>query len=54
MVETAVKERDEAVETARRLLEENLALKAFLKEEGLIDESGQVIANGRKTTNSAQ
>lgn len=43
LVDTLQKERDKAVECARLLLVENRDLKAFLKENGLIDEFGQVI-----------
>ena len=45
LVDTLQKERDKAVERARRLLVENKDLKEFLKEKGLIDEFGQVIDN---------
>lgn len=43
IVDECQRERDEAVETARRLLEENLELKAFLKEKGLMNDAGEVI-----------
>lgn len=43
LVDTLQKERDKAVERARRLLVENKDLKEFLKEKGLIDEFGQVV-----------
>ena len=45
LVDTLQKERDKAVERARRLLVENKDLKEFLKEKGLIDEFGQVVDN---------
>ena len=38
-----IKERDEAVETARKLLLENKDLKDFLLEKGLVDENYEVI-----------
>lgn len=43
LVDTLQKERDKAVERARKLLVENKDLKEFLKEKGLIDEFGQVV-----------
>lgn len=43
LVDDLQKQRDKAVESARRLLVENRDLKEFLKEKGLIDEFGQVI-----------
>ena len=43
LVDSLQKERDQAVERARKLLVENKDLKEFLKEKGLIDEFGQVI-----------
>ena len=43
LVDNLQKERDKAVERARRLLVENKDLKEFLKEKGLIDEFGQVV-----------
>ena len=43
LVETLQRERDKAVECARKLLVENRDLKDFLKEKGLIDEFGQVV-----------
>lgn len=43
LVDNLQKERDKAVERARRLLVENKDLKDFLREKGLIDEFGQVI-----------
>lgn len=43
LVETLTKERDAAVETMRKLLDENNKIKRFLKEKGLIDETGKVI-----------
>ena len=43
LVDNLQKERDKAVERARKLLVENKDLKDFLKEKGLIDEFGQVI-----------
>ena len=43
LVDTLQKERDKAVERARRLLVENKDLKEFLREKGLIDEFGQVV-----------
>ena len=45
LVDTLQKERDKAVERARKLLVENKDLKEFLKEKGLIDEFGQVVDN---------
>jgi hypothetical protein len=45
LVDTLQKERDKAVERARRLLVENKDLKDFLKDKGLIDEFGQVVDN---------
>ena len=43
LVDDLQKQRDKAVESARRLLVENRDLKDFLREKGLIDEFGQVI-----------
>lgn len=43
LVDNLQKERDKAVERARRLLVENKDLKDFLKDKGLIDEFGRVI-----------
>lgn len=43
LVETLTKERDKAVEEVRKLLVENLDLKQYLREKGLIDEQGNVI-----------
>ena len=43
LVDDLQKQRDKAVESARKLLVENRDLKEFLKEKGLIDEFGQVI-----------
>lgn len=43
LVDSLQKERDKAVERARRLLVENKDLKDFLRDKGLIDEFGQVI-----------
>ena len=43
LVESLTKERDKAVERARKLLVENKDLKDFLREKGLIDKSGRVI-----------
>ena len=43
LVETLTKERDEAVEALRILLVENIDLKNFLKDQGLIDENGKII-----------
>ena len=43
IVDNLQKERDKAVERARRLLVENKDLKDFLRDKGLIDEFGQVI-----------
>ena len=43
LVDSLQKEKDKAVERARRLLVENKDLKDFLKDKGLIDEYGQVI-----------
>ena len=43
LVDSLQKDRDKAVERARRLLVENKDLKEFLKEKGLIDEFGQVV-----------
>lgn len=45
LVDSLQKERDKAVERARRLLVENKDLKEFLKDHGLIDEFGQVVDN---------
>ena len=45
LVDDLQKQRDKAVESARKLLVENRDLKEFLKERGLIDEFGQVIDN---------
>ena len=45
LVDSLQKERDKAVERARKLLVENKDLKDFLKDKGLIDEYGQVIDN---------
>ena len=45
LIDTLQKERDKAIERARRLLVENKDLKEFLKEKGLIDEFGQVVDN---------
>lgn len=45
LVEQMTKERDEAVETARRLLLENKDLKEFLQERGLIDDNYEVVEN---------
>ena len=46
LIEDLQKQRDKAVESARRYLVENKDLKEFLKEKGLMDEFGQVINNG--------
>lgn len=43
LVESLTKERDEAVETVRRLLVENIDLKNYMKSKGLLNENGQVI-----------
>lgn len=43
IVDQCQKERDEAVETARKLYVENNDLKHFLKSKGLIDELGRVV-----------
>ena len=43
IVDSLQKERDKAVERARRLLVENKDLKDFLRDKGLIDEFGKVI-----------
>lgn len=43
IVDECQRERDEAVETARRLLEENIDLKNYLKEKGLMNDTGEVI-----------
>lgn len=43
LVDSLQKDRDKAVERARKLLVENKDLKKFLKEKGLIDEFGRVI-----------
>ena len=43
LVDNLQKERDKAVERARKLLVENKDLKDFLKDKGLIDQFGQVI-----------
>lgn len=45
LVEELTKERDEAQEALRILLAENIDLKTFLSEKGLIDAQGQVIDN---------
>ncbi len=45
LVDNLQRERDKAVERARRLLVENKDLKDFLRDKGLIDEFGQVINN---------
>ena len=45
LVDNLQKERDKAVERARRLLVENKDLKDFLRDKGLVDEFGQVIDN---------
>lgn len=45
LVDMLQKERDKAVERARKLLVENKDLKEFLKDKGLIDEFGQVVDN---------
>ena len=45
LVDNLQKERDKAVESARKLLVENKDLKDFLKDKGLIDEYGQVIGD---------
>ena len=46
LVDEMQKKTDKAEERARVLLVENKDLKEFLKEKGLIDETGQVIDNG--------
>lgn len=46
LVDELQKKTDKAEERARVLLVENKDLKEFLREKGLIDESGQVIENG--------
>lgn len=43
LVESLTKERDSAVETMRRLLVENIDLKNYMKEKGLMDANGNVI-----------
>ena len=43
LVDDLQKQRDKAIESARKLLVENRDLKEFLKEKGLIDEFGKVI-----------
>ena len=43
LVDDLQKQRDKAIESARKLLVENRDLKEFLKEKGLIDEFGRVI-----------
>lgn len=43
LVDSLQKERDKAVERARKLLVENKDLKEFLRDHGLIDEFGQVV-----------
>lgn len=43
LVETLQKERDEAVETLRKIIVENIDLKDYLKSKGLIDEAGRVV-----------
>lgn len=45
LVERLTRERDEAVETARKLLLENKDLKDFLLEKGMVDENYEVIDN---------
>ena len=45
LVDNLQKERDKAVESARKLLVENKDLKDFLKDKGLINEYGQVISD---------
>lgn len=45
LVDNLQKERDKAVERARKLLVENKDLKDFLRDKGLIDQYGQVIDN---------
>ena len=45
LVDSLQKDRDKAVERARKLLVENKDLREFLKEKGLIDEFGRVIDN---------
>lgn len=45
LVDNLQKERDKAVERARKLLVENKDLKDFLRDRGLIDQYGQVIDN---------
>lgn len=45
-VETLSRERDAALETARKLLDENNRIKAFLHDRGLINSKGQVIFDG--------
>lgn len=45
LIDSLQKDRDKAVERARKLLVENKDLKEFLKEKELIDEFGQVIDN---------
>jgi regulator of replication initiation timing len=45
LVDSLQKDRDKAVERARKLLVENKDLKEFLREKDLIDEFGQVIDN---------
>ena len=47
LVESAIKERDQAKETARRLLMENKDLKDYLKARGLMTESGEVLDDTR-------
>ena len=45
LVDDLQKQRDKAVERARKLLVENKDLKDFLRDRGLIDQYGQVIDN---------
>ena len=45
LVDSLQKDRDKAVERARKLLVENKDLKDFLRDKGLINEFGQVIEN---------
>lgn len=46
LVETLTREKEAAQESLRILLKENLDLKEFLREQGLIDSKGKVIDNG--------
>ena len=45
LVETLTKERDSALETLRVLLVENMDLKKYLTDKGLMDEDGRLISD---------